>query len=142
MLLDASLRRLKLADFNLSCKYDSHADDSVNLVFRGTRSYIPPELDDMRDAHEKCPFAADIYSWALCCIETFTNSARRPPAIELLPRVLQQCHLDRATYDTFEQFMINAISAQPSQRPSANECVTILARWQNEHFPGNFMVIL
>lgn len=123
LMLTADLSVVKLADFGMSKKVDaSQRDMAAHKGHTGTVRYMAPEITSIRTGNynEK----ADIYSASL--IIWYIAAGKRP---EINPKT----HLDGRPelsgieWPEFSQLIGKMWAHNPSQRPSAGECIRILA---------------
>ena len=141
LLLDTTLRTLKIADFGLSGQYQR--DKSVTQR-PGHWHYTALEMaswstdsteEEEKSAQDNFPFACDIYSWAYVCSYTFTGHEGTVSLTETLPTVLTRKSVINASFSTFKDLLMAASSADAKKRLKANACEETLKRWQ-QHFPG------
>ena len=142
LLLDETLRKLKIIDFGLSGQYQR--DESVSRQADHTHYTAPEMTFQLTDsAEEKCRavrnkflFACDVFSWAYVCSYTLTGHEGKVSLSKTLPTVLTEKSVGNAPLSTFEDLLNATSDVEAEKRPTANTCIETLKSWQQKHFPS------
>nr|APX52954.1 TGF-beta activated kinase 1 [Sus scrofa] len=132
LLLVAGGTVLKICDFGTACDIQTHMTNN-----KGSAAWMAPEVFEGSNYSEEC----DVFSWGIILWEVITrrkpfdeiggpafrimwavHNGTRPPLIKNLPKPI-------------ESLMTRCWSKDPSQRPSMEEIVKIMAHLMR-YFPG------